>query len=159
MTDLNQRLSDHFTLVEMIRTSHRYIGNMPNTEEIRRLTKLCREFLEPVRSQFGALWITSGFRCEKLNLTIGGSTTSAHQYGCAADFVPLQGQPTINVVDWIVDESGLEFDQVIDEYSSTSNWIHLGMLRPVGNQTPRKEALTMRDGKYRPFDRGVVIDG
>jgi len=150
------RLSPHFTLRELVRTSHRYIDNRPSPEVTARLKSLCMDFLEPIREQFGPLWITSGYRCRELNLAIGGSKTSAHMYGCAADFVPMRGQPTIELVDWIVDRSGLPFDQVIDEYSSTANWIHIGMVRPVGRQTPRRQALTMRGGRYFDFDRTVI---
>lgn len=154
--DLREKLSPHFTLGEMVRTSHRYVDNTPSPEEIKRLTKLCIEFMEPVRERFGAIWVTSGFRCRNLNTAIGGSDVSAHMYGCAADFVTYKGTPTIEIVDWIVDESGLPFDQVIDEYSSTSNWIHLGDVRPVGGQIPRLQSLTMRNAKYTQFDRGVI---
>lgn len=150
MIDLRTRLSPHFTLGEMVITSHRTLCNEPSTEIIERLTTLCTNFLEPVRAIFGPLWITSGFRCQKLNDLIGGSKWSAHTFGCAADFVPINGQPTHKLVSWII-ESGLDFDQVIDEYSSTSNWIHLGMARPVGTQLPRRQALTMRRGVYTSF--------
>lgn len=158
--DWNKRLSPHFALNELARTAHRYIDNTPGPAEIERLTKLCVEFLEPIRERFGPLWITSGFRCQKLNQCIGGSETSAHMYGCAADFVPIVRPPlleipTAEIVNWIIDESWLPFDQVIDEYSSTANWIHLGMLRPVGRQSSRRQALTMRNGKYSAFVSGT----
>ena len=148
-------LSPHFTVREMIRTSHRYIDNKPSPEIVEHLRELCRDFLEPVRDRFGPLWITSGYRCQELNLAIGSaSKTSAHMYGCAADFVPMREVATVEIVEWILELSGLDFDQVIDEYSSTANWVHLGKVRPVGNQTPRRQALTMRNGKYYPFDAG-----
>lgn len=156
MMDLTQRLSPHFTLGEMVRTSHRYIDNMPTPTDVGKLTELCLGFLEQARVQFGPLRVTSGFRCKNLNMAVGGSVTSAHMYGCAADFMPVSGQPAIELVDWLIDKSGLGFDQVIDEYSSTSNWIHLGMVRPVGGRAPRRQALTMRLGKYTEFDRSVV---
>ena len=149
--DLSQHLSPHFTLREMITTSHRKIDNRPPAEVIERLAALCVTLLEPVRIQFGPLLITSGFRCLGLNKAIGGSDTSAHVHGCAADFVSMRKHPTSEIVDWIV-ASDLPFDQVIDEYSSTSNWIHLGQTKP--NRTaPRRQALTMRRGKYSPFER------
>lgn len=148
--DLREKLSPHFTLGEMVRTSHRHIDNTPSVDVVDRLRALCVDFLEPVRDRFGPLWITSGYRSQNLNGSIGGSKVSAHMYGCAADFVPLYSHSTAEIVEWIV-ESKLFFDQVIDEYSSTSNWIHLGMVRPVGIQTPRRQALTMRKGKYTTF--------
>jgi len=151
MMDLREKLSPHFRLYEMVRTSHRYFDNNPTPEVIDRLRILCLHFLETIRKRFGPLRINSGYRCPDLNTAIGGSKASAHIYGCAADFVPINDHNTSEIVDWVVDESGLGFDQVIDEYSSTSNWVHLGMVRPVGNKTPRRQALTMRQGKYTPF--------
>jgi len=148
--DLKQKLSPHFTLGELVRTSHRTISNTPSLEHIENLTQLCEEFLEPVRRVWGPLWITSGYRCEELNTIIRGSYTSAHLHGCAADFVPMWDSPTADIVEWIAD-STLDFDQVIDEYSSTANWIHLGMAKP--GRKPRGQVLTMRKGKYSQFER------
>lgn len=147
------KLSPHFTLAELTRTSHRTIDNRAPPDIIECLEGLCRGFLEPVRARFGPLWITSGYRCPTLNTVIGGSKTSAHMVGRAADFVSMDGHPTREIVEWIVEASGLPFDQVIDEYSSTSNWVHLGMLRP-GHAQPRRQALTMRRGIYSSFDPG-----
>ena len=148
--DLSRRLSPNFTLAEMVRTSHRNVENTPGSDAVLRLEQLCVEFLEPCRSVFGPLWITSGYRSPELNAAIGGSATSAHVHGCAADFVPIHaGVLTVDIVGWIAYGSGLEFDQAIDEYSRTANWIHLGMAKP-GRQ-PRKQALTMDGGQYKPF--------
>lgn len=149
--DLSAQLSPHFTLGDLVRTSHRTIDNTPGPEEIARLRILCSDFLEYVYSRFGQLWVSSGFRCKKLNDKIGGAKNSAHLYGCAADFVAIKGTKTTEIVRWIA-QSGLAFDQVIDEFSSTSNWVHLGMLRPGFETVPRKQALTMRLGKYTAFE-------
>lgn len=147
------KLSDHFGLGELCRTSHREIDNVPPAEVIERLCRLANDFLEPIRLKFGPLWITSGYRCEALNRAIGGSKNSAHTYGCAADFVPLApGVRTQDIVKWVAGPSGLLFDQVIDEYSSTSNWVHLGMLRPNAVPPPRRDVLAFKGGVYRLFD-------
>ncbi|KKK74109.1 hypothetical protein LCGC14_2887080 [marine sediment metagenome] len=143
------QLSPHFTLAELTTTSHRTIDNRPPEEVIDRLQTLCVNLLEPVRAKFGPLWVTSGFRCLELNTLIGGSKTSAHVDGCAADFVPMHDFSTREIVEWVV-ASELAFDQVIDEYSSTSNWIHLGQIKP-GRHDPRRQALTMRGGRYTSF--------
>jgi len=148
MVDLTKRLSPHFTLGEMIHTSHRTIDNTPTLEVVDRLAVLCEEFLEKVRQHWGPLWVNSGYRCLELNTAIGGSPTSAHMHGCAADFVPMYGWGTSDIAEWIM-KSTLPYDQVIDEYSTTGNWIHLGMARP--GKEPRRQALTMRHGEYRQF--------
>jgi len=151
--DLNSYLSPHFQLKELLITSHRSIDNTPTQEVLERLTTLCQVFLEPIREQFGPIIITSGYRCPELNAVIGGAKTSAHMYGCAADFDAYNSRITTrDIVKWVRDFSGLAFDQVIDEYGGgTSNWVHIGMLRPKMNPSPRKEALTFKNGKYTKF--------
>ena len=149
-----KKLSTHFTESEMIRTSHRTFDNNPSPHVIQNLRTLCVDYLEVVRSVFGPLWITSGFRCFELNAAIGGSSTSAHVHGCAADFVPMHAVDTQDIVLWLISGSGLNYDQVIDEYSSTANWIHLGIAIPSSGRQPRRQALTMRNGVYSPFVHG-----
>lgn len=152
--DLGQRLSLHFTLGELIFTSHRTINNTPDFETIGRLTTLCHEFLEPLRRFTGPLWVTSGYRCRELNLLVRGSDTSAHVHGCAADVVPIWGVSVDDAVEWLA-ASSLPFDQAIAEHTSTSSWVHLGMVKPNGGE-PRRQVLMMRNRKYYPFERDAA---
>jgi len=143
------RLSPHFTLAELTRTSHRTIDNSAPAHIVSALRSLC-VYLEQVRDEFGPLWITSGYRCPALNAAIGGSRTSAHMLGHAADFVPMARDfHTTDIVRWLAG-SGVLFDQVIDEHSSTSSWVHFGICG-LG-QLPRGQLLTMRGGVYIPFE-------
>src|SRR4051812_11621284 len=124
---LDDKLSPHFTLRELIRTNHREIDNTPSEEVIERLAVFCKVYLEPVRKQFGALYVTSGYRSPALNKAIKGAKDSAHPYGCASDFNPLvKGTKNSQVIIWLRDKSGLDFDQVIEEETTTDKWIHLG---------------------------------
>jgi zinc D-Ala-D-Ala carboxypeptidase len=153
--DLTKRLSEHFTLAEMVHTSHRLISNRPSWSDVENLRLLCETLLEPIREQFGPLWITSGYRCPALNMLIGSSPTSAHLRGCAADFVPMWKVAPAVIVAWVV-QTKLPFDQIIDEHSDTANWIHIGMAEPISRKLPRRQALTMRKGNYVQFgqDKG-----
>ena len=75
--DLSQNLSDHFTLYEFVTSqtaSRKGIDNTPPPEVVERLRALCADILEPARVALGPLHISSGFRCPKLNKSIGGST-------------------------------------------------------------------------------------
>lgn len=47
--------------------------------------------LEKLREEYGALIITSGYRCPSYNASVGGVSNSAHMKGQAADFVPASG--------------------------------------------------------------------
>lgn len=79
------KLTEHFTLEEMVRTSYK-IANVPSQAEIDWLHYLCIHVLEPLRKELGQpVHINSGFRCPKLNTAVGGVAKSQHQYGQAAD--------------------------------------------------------------------------
>lgn len=86
------QLTKHFTLWEMKRSGTAItlnIKNEPGPEEIRALRALCENVLEPLRRRHGAITITSGYRCRKLNRVVGGAVNSQHLRGEAADiFVP-----------------------------------------------------------------------
>lgn len=147
--ELDINLSQHFTLRELVTTSHREIDNRPSPEIVERLKILALDFLEPIRLKFGPIRINSGYRCPTLNTAIGGAKESAHKYGCAADLIPLDKRfTTTDVVRWIVDESGLDYDQVIDEGSSTAFWVHIGLRRPGFEKKARQQALIFRNGTY-----------
>jgi zinc D-Ala-D-Ala carboxypeptidase len=49
--------------------------------------------LEPVRTDFGAIIISSGFRCAARNTKVGGATDSMHLVGLAAD-IPVDDDRT-----------------------------------------------------------------
>jgi hypothetical protein len=90
--------------------------------------------LEAVWKLVGApIRITSGFRCAQVNSAIGGSKTSAHMSGLAAD-INASGLTPRHLADKIV-ASSLSFDQLILEFGS---WVHLG-LSNTGN---RRQVLT-----------------
>lgn len=88
-------LSDHFTLDELTRTQVRWAvdQNKVNAVEfIPALKRVCDELLEPIRALFSTtehearIIVHSGYRYAKLNEAIGGSPTSVHCRGEAADF-------------------------------------------------------------------------
>lgn len=118
------KLSTHFTLVEMevSQTATRLgIRNKANETQKKALKLLCQKTLEPLRIAFDIpLFISSGFRCRKLNTAIGGSATSQHMKGEAAD-ISVEGMTTEALFDYII-ESGIAFDQLIQEFDS---WVHI----------------------------------
>jgi hypothetical protein len=145
------RLSPNFTLDECQVTNQPF-PNAAGPLERRNLERLCREFLEPVRARFGALRITSAFRSARVNEAIGGAKFSAHRWGLAADFQAIDGATPAEVVRWLAD-SGLEFDQAIDELNAAGvAWVHLGLATPVRPGVgPRRQALIKRRNSYARF--------
>lgn len=90
---------------------HYGILNVINTTEVRDSVKaLVDEVLQPLRDAWGKpLAINSGYRSEELNRVIGGSPTSQHLRGEAADVAcdtPLD-------LAKLVTELKLPFDQMI----------------------------------------------
>ena len=73
-------LAPHFSLKEVITTSHSEIDNWPKEPEtIQKLQLCCVNIFEKVRAHYGKpVRVNSGYRCPALNAKIGGSTTSQH---------------------------------------------------------------------------------
>lgn len=150
---MSRQLSHGFGLDELCYTSHRNINNNAPPHIVRALKSLCDTLLEPIRERFGAQRVTSGYRCAEFNLSIGGSTDSAHLYGCAADIQPLSPAVKISeIMRWLKDQELLPFDQVIDEMNANGDaWLHVGALRPNHEPKPRRQLLKMRRGTYYPW--------
>lgn len=133
------RLSKNFTLEEMTRsqTAMRHgIENTPNKHQLENLQRLVTDVLQPIRDELGPVYISSGFRSTTLNRIIGGSTTSAHMAGRAADFrvakmTPFETCHAIKAMDSIT------YDQIINEFQ---RWVHLGIADV--SRPPRFETLT-----------------
>lgn len=82
------QLSRHFMLSEFTRSATAIkhgIDNTPDADSVAALQDLCINVLEPLRRRFGVIRVTSGYRCLKLNQMVGGSRTSQHLFGEAAD--------------------------------------------------------------------------
>lgn len=133
-------LTPHFTLAEMTASqiaNRAGLDNNPDSKTIANLIELCQT-LEAVRSLIGQpLLITSGYRCEALNQRIGGSASSAHVLGLAADILAVGLTPR-QLAQRIMD-SELDFDQLILEFDG---WVHLGL----AEQRQRRQVLTIRKG-------------
>ena len=140
------QLSKHFKLSEMEKsmTATRLgIENKAGSGEIKNLTDLCYEVLEPVRAKFDKpITITSGYRSEALCEAIGSKKTSQHTKGEAVDF-EIIGESNLAVALWLTNNT--DFDQCILEYytgEQNSGWIHVS----YNEGSNRKQVLTF-DGK------------
>ena len=91
MADLNQNLTKNFFLRELLVSQTAVRKGIkeqfnPGDEIVKNLTALCANVLQPLRDQLRlSLSVSSGYRCERVNLAIGGVTKSQHQFGQAAD--------------------------------------------------------------------------
>src|SRR4051812_12284280 len=117
MSQLAVNLSEHFTYAEMIYspTAIRHgIDNTPPQEARSNLFNLCNKVLEVIRRKLNTTTrISSGFRCKLLNTIIGGSDTSQHMDGKAAD-INADGLSTEKLFQEIIElakKGELKFDQ------------------------------------------------
>ena len=130
------------------------IKNEPTKQALVNLESLVLNILDPLRAAWGGgIIVTSGYRSVALNKAVGGSPSSAHRYGLAADIVPADkriGVFKAFVVKWLKDNQ-VNFDQYIDELSidkdgKVKEWVHIGIKSPSGNQ--RRQFLKYRNGHY-----------
>lgn len=153
---MSMQLSEHFTLQELTfsDTAARHgIDNTADAATRRNLELLSVSVLEPIRERCGVLRINSGYRCAEVNRIVGGSRTSAHLSGRAADFIPLR--PSIGLLRAyeIIQRSNVDYDQLIFEYG---RWIHVGISESAKGSR-REDLMIFRPGSYEAFDARAVL--
>lgn len=114
------------------------IDNTPSFEVVSHLDELVEKILDPLRAAYGMpISISSGYRCPALNKAVGGSATSAHLIGYAADLQVNRNFDDFKVfvVDWLK-KTGVKFDQVLLERNKATGakWIHIGLKNAGGAQ-------------------------
>lgn len=153
--DLNARLSEHFTLRELVRSqqaARHGIDNTPPEAVVNSLELICVNILEPVRKHYGVPFSpNSGYRSPELNARIGGSRASQHISGQAVD-IEVPGISNYDLAVWI--KGNLIFDQLILEHYQPgdpySGWVHVSY-SGSGN---RGHCLTFDGKSYKP---GLLI--
>lgn len=111
-------MSKYFSILEFTRSSTaaaRGIDNTPPPDVTGRLQRLIDNLLDPVRERWGRpITVNSGYRCPKLNKVVGGVPTSQHCKGEAADITAGSPEKNRELFE-MIRNSGLQFDQLIDE--------------------------------------------
>ena len=143
-------LTANFTLAEMVKseTALRHdMDNTPGEAEIANLKQLAEKVLQPVRDAYGkGVKVNSGYRAPEVNAKVGGSKTSDHCKGQAAD-IEIPGVANADLAKWITEN--LDFTQVILEFYTPgipdSGWVHVS----YDPQNLKKQVLTAtkQDGK------------
>lgn len=147
-------MGKYFTISEMcVSGSHPKLAVVPEkgTSIYNNLLYLI-ERLDKIREKWGGPIIcTSGYRSPALNKAVGGSKTSAHLTGMAADIHPKSGD--IMDLAALIATMEMDFDQLILEKTTVKNgeivscqWLHLGFSR-----TKNRNQILAWDGKtYKP---------
>jgi len=124
------QLTANFSLHELTKSETALrmgFDNTPGDAEIESLRLLCEKVLQPVRDHYGkGVKCNSGFRSPESNAAVGGSKTSDHCKGQAAD-IEIPGVPNAELAQWIMDN--LEYTQLILEFYTPgipdSGWVHV----------------------------------
>jgi hypothetical protein len=108
--------------------------------------------MDGVREFLGfPITVKSAFRCDKLNLAVGGVHGSQHTRAEAVDFTcPAFGTPTEIVAALMPHLERLGIDQLILE----PGWVHVSFA-----DSPRHEVLRMEAGRYfayKPIGKPTV---
>ena len=91
------------------------------------------ELLQKIRDKYGyPINVNSGYRCLALNNAVGGSKTSQHVIGQAADIVATGGRTNahlFNVIKEMIDSGEIQVGQLIWEYGTKQepNWVHVSL--------------------------------
>jgi len=143
-------LSLNFTLQELTKSQEalrKGLNNSPSQEVVSNLQELSNMVLQRIRDHFGkSVTVTSGYRSPEVNAAVGGSKTSDHCKGQAAD-IEIAGVPNAELAEWIRDN--LDFTQVILEFYTQgipdSGWVHVS----YDPANLKKQSLTAvkQDGK------------
>jgi zinc D-Ala-D-Ala carboxypeptidase len=146
---LSGPITEHLSWEEATTTEVRAFlaeQNPPPQDIIDNIDRFALEFFEPARALCGPLRVNSLYRCPGLNAYIGGSKTSRHMLGLAADLWPIR-IPLREAFERIA-ASEIHIDQLILEFQ---RWLHLGAA-PEG-VTPRRQLLMIfTPGRYEPWD-------
>ena len=131
-------LSKHFDLAELLvseAAARNDIPMVPSNDIVQNLRALALNVLDPIREAAQVpIVVTSGWRPEKLNTLIGGSKTSDHLYGLAADIHAVGHD-----VGWLMVKirglQGIPLKQGIIEFNQ---WAHVSI--DLGD-VPKREFL------------------
>lgn len=124
------KLTENFSLHEMIKSEtavRRGLDNTPTDAVIANLKILAENVLQPVRNHYRrGVKVNSGYRSPDVNAAVGGSRTSDHTRGQAAD-IEIPGVPNAELAEWI--KNNLKFTQLILEAYTRgvpdSGWVHV----------------------------------
>lgn len=128
MPPADERLSPHFMLSEFLRSAaHPDLVRNPPAELVPVLRRLALEVLEPIRRDIAKpMKILSGYRNKDLNRAVGGSVTSQHVRGEAADFTTSDLRGTwITILNMVADHRLREAGQLI--YYPAKGFIHTSL--------------------------------
>jgi zinc D-Ala-D-Ala carboxypeptidase len=124
------QLTNNFSLKELTvseTAARKGLDNTPNETVTANLKTLAEKILQPVREYYGkSVRVNSGYRSPEVNASVGGSKTSDHCKGQAAD-IEINGVANGDLAKYITEN--FKFTQVILEFYTQgvpdSGWVHV----------------------------------
>ena len=143
-------LTPNFTLEELTKSETALRKNMPNVpteDDIANLKLLADNVLQPLRDHYRVgIKVNSGYRSPDVNAAVGGSRTSDHCKGQAAD-IEIPGIANAVLAQYIKDN--LQYTQLILEFYTPgipdSGWVHVSY--DANNLKCQTLTATKKDGK------------
>jgi hypothetical protein len=130
------QLSSHLALEEFTHsdTAERlHIDNTLPNELIPNAVYTATHLFEAVRAVLGVpIRISSGYRCEALNVAVRGVKTSQHVKAQALDMEPVG--MTIDDAFEKLKKAPLMYDQLIKEHCGDTYWIHMSIKQKDNRQ-------------------------
>ena len=128
------------------------LPNDPEPDHLENMKALAENVLQPVRNYFGmGVKVNSAYRHPDVNKAVGGSRTSDHCKGQAAD-IEIPGIANADLAQWI--SENLEFRQLILEFYTPgvpdSGWVHVSYVE--GDNKKQVMTAMKENGKtvYKP---------
>jgi zinc D-Ala-D-Ala carboxypeptidase len=156
-----EQLTKHFTMAEMCVTEVRLWApkNRRAAEDWRDSLKAVAKMLEQVRELCGnrPIYVHSGYRHPKLNAAIGGSSSSQHCQGEAADF-HISGVELPEVFD-AIRASPIRFGQLLlEDRDDDGDWdhIHISLGHPWRKREDCGQVGLVRGSEYEWLERAPI---
>lgn len=148
-----------FTVEEATRsTTARKLGidNSFDVQSYENFKYLVENVLTPVRQHFDEpLIITSGFRTLDLNKAVGGSLTSWHLYGCAADIkFGRNSSRTLQELFEYIGKNLLYTELIAEELPH--GWVHVAFVR--GRENNRRAKVKQKGLPIKRYDFGALLE-
>jgi uncharacterized protein YcbK (DUF882 family) len=134
----NIQLSRHFTALEFANSKDGFALKLPRIELVEKLQRL-RDIVGPIR-------VTSGYRTEKFNASIGGARNSNHLLGLATDIVfDFTNWSEIALLE-IVEKTGFNNLGIYYDKNNKIMWLHvdIGKAWNTGNGWNKYRAMSVK---------------
>jgi zinc D-Ala-D-Ala carboxypeptidase len=127
------QLTKNFSLAEMLKSNTAQVLGYdeqykPPAKVLANMRLLANKILQPLRDFVGIeIFVSSGYRCPRVNKAVGGVASSQHQSGEAADIKAGEGFTNQQLFE-AIKAADLPVDQCIVEFRNEEGeptWIHV----------------------------------